>query len=283
AAHSIALLSPRIPAALTHDALGELAVRGVGHLLEHALLEGLWPVLPLRPRAVIQELLVGTAQQARGGALLISQRAPEVADLAGHGRAERESQPDLGTHSPDPSRIAGSTGVDHRPLDRYRQAREGHTLRELEADEPRERGQRTALLEVLELELLVVDRLADHAVGMEVVHVPDRRARGGVARLQVQVMRLLLEQPELGAHVVAASEGQSARVNPRRGRAVDGLELALAVVVQLVLHAGDGIDLLVHLHQPAKDAVEPAFLDRAGDALADYAGSSRGQRERHRL
>src|SRR5690625_3903256 len=129
AAHSIALLSPRIPAALAHDTLRELAVRGIGHQLEHALLAGLWPVLPLRPRAVIQELLVGPAQQARGGALLISQRAPEVADLAGHGRAERESQPDLGTHSPDPSRIAGSTGVDHRPLDRYRQAREGHTDR----------------------------------------------------------------------------------------------------------------------------------------------------------
>src|SRR5699024_7464747 len=85
AAHSIALLSPRITAALAHDTLRELAVRGIGHQLEHALLEGLWPVLPLRPRAVIQELLVGPAQQARGGALLISQRAPEVTDLAGHG------------------------------------------------------------------------------------------------------------------------------------------------------------------------------------------------------
>src|SRR5699024_12050862 len=76
--------------------------------------------------------------------------------------------------------------------------------------------QRTALLEVLELELLVVDRLADHAVGMEVVHVPDRRARGGVARLQVQVMRLLLEQPELGAHVEAArSEEHTSELQSR--------------------------------------------------------------------
>ena len=96
--HLVALLRPGVPAALTHDALGELAVGGVGHQLEHGLLERLLTEFLLGLCPVVQQRLVGAAKQTRRRAVLKAQGAPKVPDLAHHARTQLQRQPDFGSH-----------------------------------------------------------------------------------------------------------------------------------------------------------------------------------------
>ena len=109
-------------------------------------------------------------------------------------------------------------------------------------------------------------------------------------------MRGLLEQPQLGAHVIAAPEGQGAGVNPRGRRTVQRLQLTLSVVGELVLDAHGLLGLLGDFLQPAENMVEADLVtDRRqrlantslpelrGDDAAYGTGGSRRQRQRDLL
>src|SRR5699024_12040891 len=69
-------------------------------------------------------------------------------------------------------------------------------------------------------------------------------------------MSPLLEQPQLGTHVVPTAEGQGARMNPGGRSTVHRLQLTLAVVGELVLHAHSLLGLLGDLLQPPEHTVE---------------------------